>query len=373
MSIRGLPPEWWPQSGVLLTWPHIDSDWGPVLKQVEAVYTRLVRHISARQRVLLCVRDTAHREHVRARLQNSAVRLEYVHTACLATDDTWTRDYGPITVLENGRPLLLDFTFNGWGGKFAAEADNAVTGLLHRRGFFGATPLARVELVLEGGSIDTDGRGTLLTTERCLLTPRRNPGLDRATLAARLRTALGVQRVLWLRHGHLAGDDTDGHIDTLARFCDARTIAYTACDDPRDEHYDDLKAMEAELAGWRDPDNRPYRLLTLPWPHPKYDADGRRLPASYANFLIINGAVLVPTYDDPADADALTRLGRAFPDREIIAVPCLPLLQQNGSLHCVTMQLPKGVLTTPCPEPSPITSFEKGEPEGVSNSARPPR
>ena len=189
-----------------------------------------------------------------------------------------------------------------------------------------------------------DGSGTLLTTARCLLAPTRNPKLTQDGLEARLKELLGLDRILWLQHGHLTGDDTDSHIDTLARFCDARTIAYVACADPDDEHHAELKAMEEELRALRAADGRPYRLVPLPWPRARYDDDGRRLPATYANFLIINGAVLVPTYDDPADGPALARLRECFPGREIIGVDCLPLIYQYGSLHCVTMQLPEGVL-----------------------------
>jgi agmatine deiminase len=209
---------------------------------------------------------------------------------------------------------------------------------------FGELPLERVSLVLEGGGIEVDGSGSLLATERCLLAPTRNPGLGRAALEERLGELFGLKRVLWLRHGALAGDDTDSHIDTLARFCDARTIAYAACDDPSDKHYDELGAMAEELRGFRAADGRPYQLVALPWPRAKRDAEGNRMPATYANFLIINGAVLVPTYRDPADRLALDCLGRCFPGREIIGIDCLALIQQHGSLHCVTMQLPEGVL-----------------------------
>jgi agmatine deiminase len=199
-------------------------------------------------------------------------------------------------------------------------------------------------MVLEGGSIEVDGSGTLLTTARCLLAPTRNPTLTREQIEKRLMDLLGINRILWLQHGYLAGDDTDSHIDTLARLCDSRTIAYVHCNDPDDEHYAELKAMEAELKSFRAADGQPYRLVPLPWPRAKFDEDGNRLPATYANFLVINDAVLVPTYQDPADSEALTRMQECFPDREVVAIDCLPLIYQFGSLHCVTMQLPEGVL-----------------------------
>jgi len=339
-----LPPEWAPQSGVMLTWPHARSDWQEALPEVEPVYAQLAQHIASREKVLINCWDAAHAERVNCILKSAGAYLANVMLHILPTNDTWTRDYGPITVLREGWPVLLDFIFNGWGGKFPAPLDNQVTGRIHQNGVFGKTPLRPVNLVLEGGSIEVDGHGTLLTTTQCLLTPTRNPQLSRGQIEATLRELLGVRRVLWLEHGHLLGDDTDSHIDTLARYCDAHTIAYVACDDPADEHYDGLKRMEAELQSLRDYRDEPYRLVPLPWPQAKYDPDGRRLAASYANFLIINGAVLAPTYDDPADTEALARLQSCFPDREVIGVPCLPLIRQNGSLHCVTMQLPAGVL-----------------------------
>jgi agmatine deiminase len=209
---------------------------------------------------------------------------------------------------------------------------------------FGHTPMQTVDMVLEGGSIEVDGSGTLLTTTRCLLAPTRNPKLSKQQIEERLMGSLGINRILWLQHGYLAGDDTDSHIDTLARFCDRGTIAYVSCDDPQDGHYVELKAMEDELKTFRAADGQPYRLVPLPWPRAKLDEDGNRLPATYANFLIINDAVLVPTYDDPADAAALASLKTGFPDREIVPINCLPLIYQFGSLHCITMQLPEGAL-----------------------------
>jgi agmatine deiminase len=337
-----LPPEWAPQSGVMITWPHPDSDWRPLLEEVEPVYMALARHITRREKLLVNCHSA---EYVAARLNEAGADATRTLLREVPSNDTWTRDYGPLTVLDQGRPHLLDFSFNGWGGKFAAPLDDLVTRRLHAAGVFGGLPLTTIDLILEGGSIEVDGEGSLLTTERCLLSPARNPHLDRHQIERRLAEAFGLTRILWLRHGHLTGDDTDSHIDTLARYCDPYTIAYVACDDPGDEHHDDLKRMEAELRALRDHRGELYRLIPLPWPAAKYDPeDGRRLAASYANFLIINGAVLVPTYRDTADAEALRRLQQCFPGREVIGIDCLPLIRQNGSLHCITMQLPAGVL-----------------------------
>jgi agmatine deiminase len=247
-------------------------------------------------------------------------------------------------VLCRNEPTLLDYEFNGWGGKYAYALDNLITRRLHTQGAFGAAPLETVNLILEGGSIEVDGQGTLLTTARCLLAPTRNHGRTRAQIETTLAEQLGITRFLWLEHGYLAGDDTDSHIDTLARLCDANTIAYVTCDDPADEHYAELQAMEKELQAFRTAAGQPYRLVPLPWPRARYDDGGARMPATYANFLIINDAVLVPTYDDPADQIALERLRDCFPGRTVIGIDCLPLIYQHGSLHCVTMQIPAGVL-----------------------------
>jgi agmatine deiminase len=339
-----LPPEWAPQSGVMLTWPHAHGDWAKSLTQVEPVFTEIARQISRREKVLVSCYDGGHRERLKEHLAAAGVDMGQVILRTVPSNDTWARDHGPLTVMCQNELLLLDFGFNGWGGKYGYELDNQITRKLYVMDSFGQTPMQTVDLVLEGGSIEVDGAGTLLTTARCLLAPTRNPKFTREQLEQKLKENLGLNRILWLNHGYLAGDDTDSHIDTLARYCDKNTIAYVSCDDPGDEHYAELSAMEEELKTIRAADGQPYRLVALPWPRAKYDAEGQRLPATYANFLIINGAVLVPTYEDPADSVALERLQECFPGREIVAINCLPLIYQFGSLHCVTMQLPEGVI-----------------------------
>lgn len=339
--IRRLPAEWEEQDGVLLAWPHADSDWGDTLAAVEAVFVEIAVAISRFERVVIVAPVIAP---VREQLHRAGVDLNRFSFYPMATNDTWSRDFGPITVYENGVPVLCDFGFNAWGLKFAANFDNLITGNLSRLGAFGQCPVRTPGLILEGGSIESDGAGTLLTTSQCLLSPNRNPHLDRTALEQTLGELLGVSRFLWLDHGYLAGDDTDAHIDTLARFCPDNTIAYVRCDDPVDEHYGALAAMESELRAFRTAAGQPYRLVPLPWPQPCYGQDGHRLPATYANFLIINGAVLVPTYGVPQDNAALETIARLFPAREIIGINCRPLIDQHGSLHCVTMQLPRGVL-----------------------------
>ena len=339
-----LPPEWAPQSAVMLTWPHESADWWRWLDAVDRAFAEFAREIAQRERVLITVRDAAHETRVRAALETAGADLRRIRLHHAPADDAWVRDHGPITVLRDGAPVLLDFRFNGWGEKYDAANDDALTTRLHALGAFGDVPLESLEFVLEGGSIETDGEGTLLTTVSCLLSPQRNPDWERADIDALLQRAFGVERVLWLEHGALAGDDTDGHIDTLARFCDPRTIAWQSCDDPADEHHAELAAMGAELAALRTADGAPYRLVALPLPAPKHDEDGKRLPASYANFLIVNGAVLVPAYDDPADGVAAERLRGCFPEHEIVLLNGLPIVHQYGSLHCVSMQLPAGVI-----------------------------
>ncbi len=335
-----LPAEWEQQDAVLLTWPHAQSDWMPWLAQVDPVFVEIARQVTLRERLIVGCYDAEHKAHIQALLKQRGIEDATVSLYIAPSNDSWVRDHGPITVLKDGMSHLLDFTFNGWGEKFDSTLDDQVTRRLHAQGAFGKTPLETIDLVLEGGSIEVDGAGTLLTTTQCLLSPKRNPYLKRAQIETRLRNLLGIERVLWLEHGHLAGDDTDSHIDTLARFCNPHTITYVACDDPHDEHYADLKAMEIELRAFRTRAGEPYQLIPLPWPQPKYDEIGQRLPASYANFLIINQAVLVPTYNDPADAAALERLQTGFPQHAIVGIPCAPLILQYGSLHCVTMQLP---------------------------------
>lgn len=337
MTRRYLPPEWAPQSAVMLTWPRADGDFARHFDAVEHNFVAIAVAITRFQDVHINYGlDPAE---LRNRLVQAGAHPARLRIYRVDSNDVWARDHGPITVLSDGRPLHLDFVFNGWGGKFDATLDTQLTRKLADLGAWTA-PVSTLDFVLEGGGIEVDGCGTLLTTERCLLAPTRNPALSRDQIEAVLKHEFGVERVLWLRHGDLLGDDTDGHIDTIARFCDAHTIAYQACDDQSDPHYADLKAMADELAAFRTRDGSPYDLVPLPLPGAIHDEDGRRLPAGYANFLILNGAVLVPTYGDAHDEPALDRLRDVFEDREVIGIDCRALIQQYGSLHCVTMQIP---------------------------------
>jgi agmatine deiminase len=345
MAEQRLLAEWEPQDAVMLTWPHDATDWGWLMDEVVPLYEALVTVILDYADVVIAAPEEQ-LESIRAGLAAMDVPLEYVHLYPVQSNDTWARDHGPLTVEMPEGFKMLDFVFNGWGNKHASALDNLISASLHTQGAFPEATLESQDWVLEGGSIEVDGRGTLLTTEACLLNPNRNPGLSKEEVERRLKEAFGVRKVNWLKHGHLAGDDTDSHIDTLARLCPDNVIAYVTCDDPDDEHYAELKAMESELRTMTDVDDQPYRLVPLPWPgvHLSARGEGGRLPATYANFLIINGAVLVPIYDCLSDEDALAQVAQAFPGYDIMGIPCNTLIEQGGSLHCITMQIPEGVI-----------------------------
>jgi agmatine/peptidylarginine deiminase len=335
------PAEWESQSAVLIAWPHADTDWAERLGEVEDTYVALVAAITRFEDVVIVVADDDLQTYAEARLRSNRIDMDRVRFIEAPYDDTWLRDSGPITLRQGDGFRLLDFRFTGWGGKFEASRDDQLVERLSEAGIFSNFDRHVIDFALEGGAIDTDGAGTLLSTWQCLA--ERHPGASRESLSQRLAQWLQQDRVLWLDHGYLEGDDTDAHVDTLARFAGDDAIVFQSCDDPADSHYTELQAMGTELASLRTRDDRPYRLFPLPWAQPILDG-GRRLAASYANFLIVNGAVLMPAYGDPADAAAMAVLENAFPDREIVPVPCRPLIWQNGSLHCITMQLPKGLV-----------------------------
>jgi agmatine/peptidylarginine deiminase len=336
------PAEWETQSAVLVAWPHGGTDWAARLPSVEGTYVALVAAITRFEPCLVLVPDERILSHARQLLTAGGVDLDEVRFEVLEYDDTWLRDSGPITLRGRGDARrVLDFHFTAWGGKFAAGRDDRIVAELRQRGVLCADAYERIDFALEGGAIETDGAGTLLSTWRCL--HERHPRLDRGEVGEKLKAWLHQDRVLWLNHGYLEGDDTDAHIDTLARFAAPDAIVYQGCDDPADSHWNELHAMAAELAALRTADGRPYRLFELPWPRPIRDGE-RRLAASYANFLIVNGAVLMPVYGDPADGRAAVVMGQAFPRHQIVPIPCRPLIWQNGSLHCLTMQLPDGLV-----------------------------
>ena len=336
-----LPAEWEPQAAILLAWPHAATDWAERLDAVEGTYAALVAAITRFETTVICTAGDSVRARACASLTSAGVDLSRCRFVDIEYDDTWLRDSGPISLTGGDGYLLTDFRFTGWGGKFAASRDDCLIGGMFARNLFARAQHRRVEWALEGGAIESDGSGTLLTTWRCL--HQRHPEQSREQMSRILRDNLGVERVQWLEHGYLQGDDTDAHIDTLARFAPDGRIVYQACDDETDPHYAELGRMGDELGALRTKAGKPYALSALPWAKPILD-DGRRLAASYANYLVVNGAVLVPAYGDAADAEAARIIGAAHPGREVVGVPCRPLIWQNGSLHCVTMQLPQGLL-----------------------------
>ena len=334
--MRIFPAEWAPQQFVQLTWPHADTDWAYMLDEVQACFKNIAREVAKRQQLLIVTPDV---EDVRRQIADE-VNMANVRLVELPSNDTWARDHGGITIFENDKPIILDFQFNGWGLKFASDKDNLITERLYRGGhLFGELRNCR-NFVFEGGSIESDGEGTLLTTSECLLSPNRNATMSRTDIEKYLLETLGAKQMLWLDYGYLAGDDTDSHIDTLARLCPNNTILYVKCDDESDEHYEALHAMEQQLKTFRTLLGEPYRLIALPMARPAFE-DDERIPATYANYLVMNGAVLVPTYDTDLDDVALAQVAKAFPDREIVGIDCQALIRQHGSLHCVTMQYPK--------------------------------
>lgn len=335
---KRLPAEWESQAAVQLTWPHQDTDWKDSLPRVEAVFHAIAAIISNYENVIIACGNELDYQRLSHLYQHNSRVLPFK----IASDDSWARDHGPVSCYQDNQLELLDFQFNGWGNKYPCQLDNQISQQLHIQDAYSNIPIRKIDLVLEGGSLETDGQGTLLTTTQCLLNSNRNPSLNQAQLEQALKTHLGVQRILWLQHGYLEGDDTDAHIDTLARFCSADTITYCQANS-LDKHYDALSAMEQELKQFQQNNGQPYRLLPLPLPSAIYNSDGERLPATYANFLIINQAVLLPVYGVDEDQQAIEQIIRAFPNHRVHPINCLPIIEQHGSLHCLTMQI-----HTPC-------------------------
>lgn len=336
-----MPAEWHRQSMIQLTWPHARTDWKDYINQITITFLDMVRAIARHERVLIV---TPYVDDVKAMvLREVDENLRHNISFCYApTNDTWARDHAFITLLdesgENVPAKLLDFQFNGWGKKFEAKLDNEINARLFFNGAVNGRYESRNEFVLEGGSIESDGCGTVFTTSSCLLAPRRNQPLSQTEIEAKLKTWLGAERIVWLEHGMLMGDDTDGHIDTIVRCAPNDTLLCIGTDNLNDPQHDDFKALEAQLQGLRTLDSKPYRLLRLPIPDAIYDGEDR-LPATYANFVIINDAILCPTYAQPDnDRAAMATLQQAFPDREIIGIDARTVIRQHGSLHCLTMQ-----------------------------------
>ncbi|MDD4777967.1 MAG: agmatine deiminase family protein [Fermentimonas sp.] len=340
MSQVYFPAEWFPQSCIQITWPHSGTDWADVLDEVTSSYITLSKEILKREKLLVVIPHGYDiNSHFTEEEQANLISAE------IDSNDTWARDHGAISVFVNGKPVLLDFGFNGWGLKFAANYDNQIIGRLFEGSVFNESVSYQnhQNFILEGGSVESDGNGTILTTSICLSAPNRNQPMKKGEIEEYLKQSLGAERVLWLNYGYLAGDDTDSHVDTLARFCNETTIAYVKCDDVDDEHYSQLKAMEEELKTFVTKAGEKYNLVALPMADALF-GDSGRLPATYANFIILNDAVIVPAYGSTKDQTACHLLQEVFPDREIVGIDSRPFIKQHGSLHCLTMQFPEGFL-----------------------------
>lgn len=332
-------PEWAEQAAVLMAWPHESTDWQPWLAAIQQDYVELAVAISHEVPPVILCQDETHRRLILSQLGN---RCQHSPLLLIAPyNDTWCRDYGPITLGADNRLKLLDFRFNGWGSKYDASLDDNIN---HSLAQLWQQALHSIDFELEGGSIETDGQGTLLTTTHCLLDSNRNTDQTPAQIEAFVLEKLGLQRCLWLTRGALIGDDTDSHIDNLARFTSPDTIVYAICHDEKDPHFEHLHAMEAELKAFRQPNGEPYQLRAIPIPEKQTDENGKRLPGSYVNFLILNQSVIVPVFDCPQDQIALNILQECFPDKRLLPVPGKNLIKQYGGPHCATMQLPKGTV-----------------------------
>lgn len=344
MSHRSLPAEWAPQGAVMLIWPHDRTDWANSLDRAEAAMAAFAAAITRFESLVVVCRDTGVRRNALERLAGVGCNRAAVATVIADTDDTWARDISPVPIVDGELPLLVQCRFNGWGGKYDHAKDREFGRALIDTSGFATLGYERAPITLEGGALDSDGAGGLLVNRPTVLDPDRNPDLDAAGADACFRQHFGVERILWIDVPALPGDHTDGHIDTLARFCDPGTIAYTAAGAAESVGAAATHAaLEQQLAALRTADGAPYRLIPLPEPAPVLATDGTPLPASYTNFLIVNGAVLVPVYADPADAPAIERLQAVFPERTIVPVPARTFIEQGGALHCLTMQLPDGI------------------------------
>lgn len=336
--MKRMRAEWEKQRAVLFAFPHQWSDWQEYLSEARENFIAIIKQVLRFESVILIFHpnDLEGKQIIEEEFAEQ-IKEGRIKVYAIKCNDTWARDFGAINLLEDEKNVLLDFGFNGWGLKFASNWDNQINSALKELGEF-SDELRVMDMILEGGSIESDGEGVILTNTQCLLEKNRNPYLNQGQIELKLKEHLGAKKILWLNHGYLAGDDTDSHIDTLARFISPTQIAYVSCDDKSDEHYVELKAMESELENLRDLNGKPYELIKLPFVRAIFD-DEERLPATYANFLFVNNALLVPTYGDSNDSLALQTLQDALPHLEVIGVDCQTLIRQHGSLHCVSMQI----------------------------------
>lgn len=321
------------QSFTQIIFPHAKSDWAEYLDEAQETFVNIINVIIKYQKCLV-VCDDIQSVKKRFKEHKNLYFIEY------ETNDTWARDCSALSVEEKGNVKLLDFVFTGWGGKFDSDKDNAMNKTIAKHY---SVDMQSYDFILEGGGVESNGNGVVLTTSECVLNKNRNSMLDPIEITQKLCSYLGAKEILYLDHGYLAGDDTDSHIDTLARFCDEKTIMYVKCEDENDEHYKELQLMENELKEFES--SHGFKLVALPMTDAMY-YDDERLPSTYANFLIVNGAVIVPTYGVSQDEQALKIFRNTFKDRDIVGVDCSVLVRQHGSLHCVSMNFAKGVEIT---------------------------
>ncbi len=335
-----MPAEWEPHEATWLSWPHKEASWPGAFEQIPAIFVEITRHLTESELVRINVAEEEFAGRVRSRLQKGGVNLDAVRIHFNPTDDAWVRDHGPIYVVRDRdgkrERAINDWGYNAWGNKYPPYLNDDVvpSRIAEEMG----EALFKPGIVMEGGSLDVNGRGSLITTEACLLNPNRNPHLNRDQIEEYMRDYLGVSHILWLGDG-IAGDDTDGHVDDLTRFVSPDTVVTVIEDDPQDENYEVLKDNYDRLLRMKDELGNPLRVIELPMPGPLY-FDGQRLPASYANFYIANKSVLVPAYRHENDEKACAILQKIFVDRQVIAIDCVELIWGLGSIHCVTQQQP---------------------------------
>ena len=343
MSKLYLPAEWEKQRAIQLTWPHKDTDWNDYLDEINNTYLEIADVVTRYEKLIVVTPyiEEIH-EMLKAKLSVSQPKNVIMHKC--DTNDTWARDHGFITLKNadtDGELVLLDFKFNGWGEKFKSDLDNKINRSLFDSRVVKGNYVDLNDFILEGGSIESDGKGTVFTTSCCLLAPHRNQPLTSEEIEDKLKDYLHAERVVWIDHGQLTGDDTDGHIDTLVRVAPGNTLVYVGCDDNTDEQYYELQCMKEQLKTLRTSDGEPYRLLELPMPNAMY-YDDERLPATYANFIVMNGAVIYPIYNQQEkDEQARKIIKMAFPDRDMIGIDSSIIVRQHGSLHCCSMQYPE--------------------------------
>jgi agmatine deiminase len=335
-----MPAEWAAHRATWLSWPHNRETWPTQLARVQEAWVRMIVELARHEQVNLLVNDAGSENEVAARLQAAGAAMENISLLRISTVDVWMRDYGPTFVTRNAKENPLagnDWVFNGWGGKYQAyeQDDSVAREIAARLGI----PLFAHPVVLEGGSIEVNGAGLCLTTTQCLLNTNRNPAMSQGEVEQFLKDTLGAQQVIWLGDG-IAGDDTDGHIDDIARFVNPATVACVREANARDKNYAPLEENYERLLAARDMSGAKLEIVSLPCPAP-LGYEGARLPASYANFYIANELVLAPVFGDPADARALGILQDLFPGRRVVGLPCADVVAGLGAIHCVTQQEPR--------------------------------